>query len=69
MKNENPIDNFTSALLNIDKGCNQGDSTSMILYLFYNVALIHMAMEKQAELSPAFINNITFLAGEGNFSV
>ena len=56
-------DDFTSALLSIDNGCNQGDPTSVILYHFYKAGLIDIAIEKQAELAPGFIDNVTFLAG------
>ena len=63
------FNNFTSALLDIDNGCNQGDPTSVILYHFYNVGLIDIAIEKQTKLAPAFIDDVTFLVGGKNFSI
>ena len=63
------FDDFTSDLLNIDNGCDQGDPTSVILYHFYNAGLINIANESQAEIAPAFIDDVTFLAGGRTFTV
>ena len=62
------FDDFISEPLDIDNGCDQGDPTSVILYHFYNASLIDIAKEKQAELVPAFINDVTLLAGGKDFS-
>ena len=61
------FDNFTSDLLDIDNGCNQGDPTSVILYHIYNMGLINIANESQTEITPAFIDNVTFLTGGKTF--
>ena len=61
------FDDFTSTLLDIDNRCYQGDPTSVVLYHFYNTGLINIAIEKQAELAPAFIDDVTFLVGGKTF--
>ena len=63
------FDNFTSDLLNIDNGCDQGDPTSVILYQFYNGGLIDISKESNTELAPAFINEVMFLAGGKTFEI
>ena len=62
------FDDFISSPLEIDNGCDQGNPTSIILCHFYNAGLIDIAKEKQAELAPAFIDDITFLVGGKNFA-
>ena len=61
------FDDYLSDPLDIDNGCDQGDPTSVILYHFYNAGLIDVANKSQAELAPAFIDNVTFLAAGPNF--
>ena len=63
------FDNFISDLLDIDNGCDQGDPTSVILYHFYNTGLIETAKENNEELAPAFIDDVTFLAGGKTFEI
>ena len=63
------FDDYISEPLDIDNGCDQGDPTSVILYHFYNAGLINMAKKSQAELAPALIDDITFLAAETNFTI
>jgi Reverse transcriptase (RNA-dependent DNA polymerase) len=61
------FNDFTSELLNIDNGCNQGDPISVILYHFYNAALIEVAKKDKGELAPAFIDDVTYLAAGPTF--
>ena len=63
------FDDYLSDPLDTDNGCDQGDLTSIILYHFYNASLIEVAKESQAELAPAFIDDITFLAAGQDFSI
>ena len=62
-------DDFILDPLDIDNGCNQRDTTSIILYHFYNAGLIDVAKEIQAEIALAFINDVTFLAAGKNFLI
>ena len=63
------FDDYLSDPLDIDNGCDQGDPTSVILYHFYNASLIEVTKESQAELAPAFIDDIKFLAAGKDFSI
>ena len=60
---------FISDLLDIDNRCDQGNPTSVILYHFYNTGLIEIAKENNEELAPAFIDDVTFLAGGKTFEI
>ena len=63
------FDDFTSDLLYIGNGCDQGDSTSVILYRFYLSSLINLANKIQTEIALAFIDDVTFLMGGRTFAI
>ena len=63
------FDKFTSDLLDIDNGCNQGNPILVILYHFYNAGTTDIANESQTEIAPAFIDDVTLLAGGKTFAI
>ena len=63
------FNNYISDPLDIDNRCDQGDPTTVILHHFYNAGLINVDKENQAELTPAFIDDITFQAVGTNFTI
>ena len=55
------FNDYTSEPININNGTMQGCPLSMILYTYYNVDLIDLAIGKN-ELSTGFVDNSTFVA-------
>lgn len=62
------FDDFVSTSYTINNGCDQGDSLSMLYYLFYNTDLARLSEGRKKELTIAYIDDVTLLASAKKFS-